>query len=135
MVDIDAVYIDAAIFEKLYHRLRKMLDANAELGYVIDPGWPSPEVFERPGWRVVECPVGAPRVELAVQRAPDGIAFAGEYAPDEMPEVEQYAIEPAVTSVVELWTDPGTLRTYGLGFNADERVLVKFKSYAYQKEV
>ena len=50
---------------------------------------------------------------------------------DEMVKVEHRVVQPTVTADVELFTESGTRRMYGLGFLADERVLVLFKGQAY----
>jgi len=121
--------LEEKVWRTLYGRLLQMVDANAVLRYAVDPRWPAPEVFDRPGWKVVDVPTGSFRFEMA--RLKDmGPAWIGAEEPDAEVAIERVVVEPEVTAEVEFYDAPGEVRTYGLGFNADERVLVRFRGAA-----
>jgi hypothetical protein len=109
----------------LYHLAETILadvELNAELGYQIDPRLPSPEVFERPGWRVlwVEGSV------LEVARMPDLSIWSQletEHVPSTPVPFDRYQIRPS--RYVDV-SEPAGIRSYGLGFDVEQRTWVVF---------
>lgn len=117
---------EAAALEVLKRELAHQLRMNVASGYVLDPSLPAPEVFERPGWKILHAPDGTPEIRVPILRD-FPISFVGaEDAVPEFVEPEIVSIRPAVECFVELAELPGYGTFFGLGFNVETRTWVVF---------
>ena len=117
---------EAAVLERLWDEVRHGADLNAALGYVVDPRLPAPEVFERPGWRVVWADPEADRWVIA-RTSPMSFVARPEPDPMDFPKIETEIVTPLVWVDAVFWFAPQEVWQYALGFSVRERVWVVFR--------
>lgn len=113
-----------AVVDGLVERLVHECSLNAASGYLLTPGLPSPEVFERPGWEILVAEPETARVE--VFREVDPIpARRTEEEPRPYNPLQMDTVTPVVGATL---SHPGAPRYLGLGFHVPSRRYVLFSS-------
>jgi hypothetical protein len=117
----------AMAWRDMYSDLRQMLDWNAQLGYVIDPAYPAPEVFERPGWTDLVAEPGFRELRFAV--APGIREILDENLLDAPIQTSTDVVRPLVEREVTVHTEGPPRRLWlGIGLYVPLRHVVLFHS-------
>ena len=112
------------ILRDLWGRLKRMLDMNAALGYIVDPRYPAPEVLERPGW--VRHRVGEGSVAVCIAYSPDlSVLDDGPVGPDSV-DVRHDEAGPLVECECRFAEDESRIHIYGLGLHVPSRRILVF---------
>lgn len=111
----------SVVFEEVLDELSRAVHRNAVNDYDLNPNLPSPEVFERPGWRAFVAAEGERKLRGPTERAWDGAAAE--------PDLPSWTVVPEIVRTATVKNDDlygGSRWTVGIGFDVDERVWVVF---------
>lgn len=112
---------------EMFEVLKRECELNAAAGFVLSPGLPAPEVFERPGWDVIQAPPGAGVLELTHLDRSLPLTRVDASAEARPVQIVREEVHPVVGMETAM---PGVPRYLGLGFSTRARRYVLFSSEA-----
>lgn len=116
-----------AVLGRLRDGLMRQVRLNAHLDYQVDPSLPPPEVFERPGWKVLWAEEGACEIIMPAYRPLRCLDDASSDPSLHIP-VEKIRVRPAIEFEARFHFAPGLTFWLGLGFSVPSRTYVVFHS-------